>query len=388
MQTIEALVPCVRVTSSVDLKYFRRDGGILNVLIVIVPLKVGSTLSTTRQNRASKQSGTIHSLLKGAQSCPSAFPSCSRSASTRLLLSSSLPLKTPLKTPARSLVRLLAPARRRMSTAPVGSLAPATLTQLLEAAHFAAVAHSQQRRKSAARPAYIQHPIHVALLLASPESSLYPNPPVEILQAAVLHDTIEDTDVTAQDLEQKFGKEVTTIGKQAVSSQHPRAGAHAWFLPPPSSRMLGRQEPGQGTAETSADRLGTAQIRRSESVERHFIARSFWTKEIDLSLVPVAEHVKLADKLSNLRDLMSADGRPSGWPVERIQVRCFPSFFAPGTPIPDARTEQEYFVWAKMVTDACRSVNPGLAEELETIYREGQFEHGGKTYRCHPSYSA
>ena len=117
-----------------------------------------------------------------------------------------------------------------MSTAPTG-LAPAILTQLLEAAHFAAVAHGQQRRKSAARPAYIQHPIHVALLLASPESSLYPDPPVEILQAAVLHDTIEDTDVTAQDLEQKFGKEVTKIGEQ-VARSHPRAGAHVWFVLP------------------------------------------------------------------------------------------------------------------------------------------------------------
>ena len=88
---------------------------------------------------------------------------------------------------------------------------------------------------------------------------------------------------------------------------------------------------------------------------------------------------------------MSAEGRPSGWPVERIQVRLLslPSlrserhFLTPG---PNIR--QEYFVWAKKVTDACRSVNPGLAEELETIYREGQFEHGGQTYRCHPSYSA
>lgn len=150
-----------------------------------------------------------------------------------------------------------------MSTAPTG-LAPATLTQLLEAAHFAAVAHGQQRRKSAARPAYIQHPIHVALLLASPESSLYPDPPVEILQAAVLHDTIEDTDVTAQDLEQKFGKEVTKIGERVgLLSSHARRSSCVVFR---STRMLGRQEPRQGTAETSADRLGAAQIRCSESV--------------------------------------------------------------------------------------------------------------------------
>ncbi|GAA5866930.1 hypothetical protein JCM3774_004607 [Rhodotorula dairenensis] len=201
-----------------------------------------------------------------------------------------------------------------------GSLPTATLTRLLEAAHFAAVAHNQQRRKSAAQPAYIQHPLHVALLLASPESSLYPDPPVEILQAAVLHDTIEDTDVTARDLEQKFGKDVTRIVLECSDDKH------------------------QNKAQRKQAQIDSA-AHKSDA----------------------AKHVKLADKLSNLRDLMSPEGRPSGWSVERIQ---------------------EYFVWAKKVTDRCRSVNPGLGQELETIYRDGEFEHGGKTYRCHPAYSA
>lgn len=212
---------------------------IVIVLIVIVPLLIPLN---PQSERTRKESGTIHSLFKGTRSCPSAFTSCSRRpASTpalpRLLLTSPLlPLNTLLKEPARSPARRLAPTRRRMSStardSPAG-LAPATtLTlELLEAAHFAAVAHSQQRRKSAARPAYIQHPIHVALLLASPESSLYPDPPVEILQAAVLHDTIEDTDVTAQDLEQKFGKEVTKIGKPGgLLSSHPRGNSCAVFI--------------------------------------------------------------------------------------------------------------------------------------------------------------
>ncbi|GAA5981573.1 hypothetical protein JCM10908_004161 [Rhodotorula pacifica] len=203
--------------------------------------------------------------------------------------------------------------------APTPSLPSSSMTQLLEAAHFAAVAHNQQRRKSAARPAYIQHPIHVALLLASPESSLYPDPPVEILQAAVLHDTIEDTDVTVQDLEEKFGKEVTKI-----------------VLECSDNKDLNKAQRKQAQIDSAAHKSDAA------------------------------KHVKLADKLSNLRDLMSPEGRPSGWSVERIQ---------------------EYFVWAKKVTDLCRSVNPGLGDELEAIYREGEFELGGKTYRCHPSYS-
>lgn len=86
------------------------------------------------------------------------------------------------------------------------------LSTLLRAAHYAAVAHSQQRRKSRAAPAYVEHPLDVARRLASRESSLWPNPPVEVLQAAVLHDTIEDTDVTAEDLRREFGEVVTKIG--------------------------------------------------------------------------------------------------------------------------------------------------------------------------------
>lgn len=104
-------------------------------------------------------------------------------------------------------------------------MSASTLGQLLDAAHFAAVAHNQQRRKSAAQPAYIQHPLHVALLLASPESSLYPDPPLEILQAAVLHDTVEDTDVTPQDLENRFGAAVTKIG---AASGFTFSGALQW----------------------------------------------------------------------------------------------------------------------------------------------------------------
>ncbi|GAA5990870.1 hypothetical protein JCM5350_008253 [Sporobolomyces pararoseus] len=78
-----------------------------------------------------------------------------------------------------------------------------------------------------------------------------------------------------------------------------------------------------------------------------------------------AKHVKLADKLSNLNDLISLEGRPAGWSVERIQ---------------------EYFVWSKKVTDQCVSVNPGLGQELDKLYREATFEVKGKQYKCHPTY--
>ncbi|GAA5969224.1 hypothetical protein JCM11641_007515 [Rhodosporidiobolus odoratus] len=192
------------------------------------------------------------------------------------------------------------------------------LPQLLSAFHFAAVAHSQQRRKSARAPAYIEHPLDVARRLADAGSSLHPDPPVEILMAAVLHDTIEDTNTTAQDLLDEFGEEVTRI-----------------------------------VLECSDDTYLHKEARKQAQID------SAPHKSDE------AKHVKLADKLSNLTDLISVEGRPKGWSVARIQ---------------------EYFVWSKRVTDSCKHVNPGLGDQLEELYKTGTFVHGGKSFKCHPTY--
>ncbi|GAA5859620.1 hypothetical protein JCM8547_006166 [Rhodosporidiobolus lusitaniae] len=192
------------------------------------------------------------------------------------------------------------------------------LSTLLEAAHFAALAHSQQRRKSPAAPAYIEHPLDVARRLASPGSSLYPDPPVEVLQAAVLHDTIEDTETTVEELRERFGEVVTRI-----------------------------------VLECSDDKDLPSHARKQAQID------TAPHKSVE------AKHVKLADKLSNLTDLISVEGRPRGWSVKRIQ---------------------EYFIWSKRVTDSCKHVNPGLGDQLEALYRSGTFAHGGKEYKCHPDY--
>jgi GTP diphosphokinase / guanosine-3',5'-bis(diphosphate) 3'-diphosphatase len=72
---------------------------------------------------------------------------------------------------------------------------------LLKTMSYSAEAHKHQTRKSGG--AYINHPIRVAesLAKAGVEDSLP-------LQIALLHDTIEDTEVTYEDLEREFGKEV------------------------------------------------------------------------------------------------------------------------------------------------------------------------------------
>ncbi|MCF6179263.1 MAG: HD domain-containing protein, partial [Geopsychrobacter sp.] len=76
--------------------------------------------------------------------------------------------------------------------------------QRLEAAfRFGADAHKTQFRKSG--EPYITHPLTVAAILADHHMD------IATLCAGILHDTIEDTDVTAADLERHFGKTVTQL---------------------------------------------------------------------------------------------------------------------------------------------------------------------------------
>lgn len=79
------------------------------------------------------------------------------------------------------------------------------IDKLLEAISFAATKHKDQRRKGANAEPYINHPIAVAKLLTD-VAIVYD---VDILQAAILHDTIEDTETTQEELLKKFGKTVT-----------------------------------------------------------------------------------------------------------------------------------------------------------------------------------
>ena len=78
---------------------------------------------------------------------------------------------------------------------------------VLAASAFAADKHRDQRRKGAEASPYINHPIAVANVLANEAGITDP----KILAAALLHDTIEDTDTTPQELDAEFGGEITAI---------------------------------------------------------------------------------------------------------------------------------------------------------------------------------
>lgn len=97
--------------------------------------------------------------------------------------------------------RLLAFISLRASSRSMSSSSSSSDTLLLlETAHFAAIAHAKQVRKNHARTPYINHPLDVARRIAAPGSTLSPSPPVHILQAAMLHDVVEDTEVSFEEI--------------------------------------------------------------------------------------------------------------------------------------------------------------------------------------------
>ena len=68
---------------------------------------------------------------------------------------------------------------------------------------FANEGHKNQKRKSG--EPYITHPLQVAIYLSEI------NLDIETIIAALLHDLIEDTDITYEDIMSKFGKEIADI---------------------------------------------------------------------------------------------------------------------------------------------------------------------------------
>jgi (p)ppGpp synthase/HD superfamily hydrolase len=80
--------------------------------------------------------------------------------------------------------------------------------EVFKAIEFAARAHAGQYRKGTRLP-YILHPLAVAKILIECECA------VEVVVAALLHDTIEDTPVTAAEIQERFGAAVARMVEEA-----------------------------------------------------------------------------------------------------------------------------------------------------------------------------
>lgn len=75
---------------------------------------------------------------------------------------------------------------------------------IIKALEFAAVKHRNQVRKGTSIP-YIVHPVHVAAILAKFH---YDD---ELIMAGYLHDTVEDTETTIDEIEEAFGSRVARL---------------------------------------------------------------------------------------------------------------------------------------------------------------------------------
>lgn len=86
---------------------------------------------------------------------------------------------------------------------------------LLTAAHFAAEKHKDQRRKGADASPYINHPLKVAELLWRVGEVR----DVDCIVAAVLHDTLEDTATTSDELQELFGTRVRMLVEEVTDDK-------------------------------------------------------------------------------------------------------------------------------------------------------------------------
>jgi guanosine-3',5'-bis(diphosphate) 3'-pyrophosphohydrolase len=167
---------------------------------------------------------------------------------------------------------------------------------IIRAADFAAREHREQRRKDAEATPYINHPIRLAAILYEEGGVRDPT----VLAAALLHDTMEDTGTTYDELRGEFGAAVADVVAEVTDAK---------FL-----------------AKEARKRLQVSRARRSSDR---------------------AKLVKLADKISNLRDVLAHP--PANWSLQR---------------------RQEYFDWAQEVVNQVRGVNPKLERAFDRLYRQ------------------
>jgi guanosine-3',5'-bis(diphosphate) 3'-pyrophosphohydrolase len=140
----------------------------------------------------------------------------------------------------------------------------AELALLLKALAFAAAKHRDQRRKDAGASPYINHPIALADVLVN-EGRVHE---VTVLAAALLHDTLEDTETNPAEIEAGFGAAILRV-VQEVSD------------------------------DKSLDKAERKRLQIEHAAE----------------LSREAKLVKLADKICNLRDV--AESPPANWSLER-----------------------------------------------------------------------
>lgn len=169
------------------------------------------------------------------------------------------------------------------------------LSKLLQAISFSAKKHSFQKRKGADGEPYINHPVEVANLLANVGKVQN----IDVLIAAVLHDTIEDTQTSAEEITNLFGAEVCGM-----------------------------------VLEVTDDKSLPKAERKQKQIEHA------------PHLSDGAKHIKLGDKISNIRDV--TENPPHDWSDKR---------------------RLEYVEWGEKVVAGLRGANEDLENYFDNIVK-------------------
>lgn len=138
------------------------------------------------------------------------------------------------------------------------------ISLLLDAIKYSADKHRNQRRKGADASPYINHPLDVAEMLWRIGCVR----DINTIVAAILHDTLEDTDATPREIAASFGQEVLALVEEVTDDKS----------------------------------LSRAERKRLQVVSAPHKSTG-------------AKLIKLADKISNINDIR--DNPPTDWTLER-----------------------------------------------------------------------
>jgi len=127
--------------------------------------------------------------------------------------------------------------------------------KLKKAIEFATKAHEGQVRKYTGEP-YIVHPLEVAEIVKTVEHT------EEMLMAAVLHDTVEDTDTTIEDIEREFGSVVAQLVEELTDVSKPEDGNRAF------RKALDREHLAQASAQGQTIKVADL-ISNAASITEH-----------------------------------------------------------------------------------------------------------------------
>ena len=172
------------------------------------------------------------------------------------------------------------------------------LSKILQAASFAAKKHTGQKRKGSDGEPYINHPLEVASLLASVGGV----DDADIITASLLHDTVEDTGVSIEEIEREFGPVVAGYVREVTDDKS---------LPKAERKRL--------------------QVEHAPHLSNG------------------AKQIKLADKISNIRDVTA--NPPEGWDLQR---------------------RREYVEWGENVVAGLRGANPELETRFDSLVRSAK----------------